>query len=85
MVEAFNIGNGGEEISILDLARQCAAACGLPASAVQYDPQAKAGGLARCVPDTSAISRVTNTAGSFTALSVGLPVLRDWANFSGAK
>jgi nucleoside-diphosphate-sugar epimerase len=80
-VEAFNVGNGSEEISILELSRQCAAACGLPATAVQFDAKAQAAGLQRCMPDTRAVSKIAPVTHPLTPLSTGLPVLRDWANF----
>jgi UDP-glucuronate decarboxylase len=79
--EAFNIGHGREEVSILELARQCAAACDLPASAVHYDPNAKASGLNRCAPDTRAVARLTGDAWTSTPLATGLRILRDWTNF----
>jgi len=84
-VGAFNIGDRSEELSILELARQCAAACDLPASAVRYDPNAKAPGLNHCSPDTRAVAYLAGEAWTPTPLSTGLPVLRDWASFLNRK
>jgi len=80
-VLAFNIGNGTEEISILGLAQSCATACGLPESAVWYDPAARALGLQRCLPEVSAVLRLTPGRLDFTPLSVGLPLLVEWLDF----
>jgi dTDP-glucose 4,6-dehydratase/UDP-glucuronate decarboxylase len=80
-VEAFNIGHGGEEVSILDLALHCAAACGLSAKAVQCDPTARSVGLHRCAPDTRAVQALAAEPWAFTRLTVGLRSLRDWAEF----
>jgi dTDP-glucose 4,6-dehydratase/UDP-glucuronate decarboxylase len=78
---AFNIGNGTEEISVLDLARQCAAACGLPAEAVTFNPAAASTGLQRCVPDVAAIRAQTSSSRPFTSLSDGLATLVEWRDF----
>jgi dTDP-glucose 4,6-dehydratase/UDP-glucuronate decarboxylase len=78
---AFNIGNGTEEISMLDLARRCATISGIPPEAVTFDPLVRAGGLQRCAPDVSAIlSRMTPPL-SFTPLNVGLATLVEWHDF----
>lgn len=78
---AFNIGNGTEEISMLDLARCCATISGIPPEAVTFDPLVRAGGLQRCAPDVSAIlSRMTPPL-SFTPLNVGLAILVEWHDF----
>jgi nucleoside-diphosphate-sugar epimerase len=80
-VSAFNIGNGAEEIRILELARKCAAVCGLPDTAVSYDPAAQAPGLQRCVPEVSAVLKLAPGPARFTPLAEGLPTLVDWLNF----
>lgn len=80
-VQAFNIGNSAEEISILELARLCAVASGLPAAAVQFDPAAKAAGLSRCAPDTRAVCKLIVEPQPFTPLTPGLRALHEWAGF----
>jgi nucleoside-diphosphate-sugar epimerase len=80
-MSAFNIGNSTEEISILDLARKCAAVCGLPDTAVSYDPLAGAPGLQRCVPEVGAVLKLAPGPARFTPLADGLPTLVDWLNF----
>jgi UDP-glucuronate decarboxylase len=80
-VRAFNIGQGAEETSILELARLCAAASGLPATAVQFNPAASAPGLARCAPDTRAVQSLISERCPFTPLPTGLRALHEWAGF----
>jgi UDP-glucuronate decarboxylase len=80
-VQAFNIGNSTEEISILELARLCAVASGLPANAVQFDAGARATGLARCAPDTRAVQNLTCKPWSFTPLTSGLRELCAWVDY----
>lgn len=77
---AWNIGNPAEEVTMLDLARRCAATAGLPADAVRWNPAAKAGGMLRSVPD---VRRVQALAGAvpFTPLADGLAVTLDWLRF----
>lgn len=78
---AFNIGNGREEISVLDLARRCTTACGLPADAVTCSAAAPNSGLQRCLPDVSAILARTPSPDSFTSLDDGLATLVEWHDF----
>ncbi len=78
---AFNIGNGTEEISMLDLARRCAVACGLPLEAVVCNPAAPNSGLLRCMPEVSAILARTPSPHSFTSLDDGLATLVEWHDF----
>jgi nucleoside-diphosphate-sugar epimerase len=77
---AFNIGNATEEISMLELARRCAAAAGSPEK-VAFDPQARAGGLQRCAPDVSAVLALLAPPPAFTPLDVGLATLVEWNDF----
>jgi nucleoside-diphosphate-sugar epimerase len=79
---AFNIGNPAEELTMLELARSCAESAGLPESAVRYDQAARAAGLARCVPDVSRVAALAPHGRSWTPLADGLPVLRDWVDWS---
>lgn len=78
---AFNVGNGTEEISILSLARRCAAACDLPVDAVTFDPCASVDGLQRCAPDVTAILTHIPSIQPFTSLNVGLATLVEWCEF----
>jgi dTDP-glucose 4,6-dehydratase/UDP-glucuronate decarboxylase len=79
---AFNVGNPGEEVTMLELARACAAAAGLPDTAVGFDAAVRAGGLARCVPDVSRVTALAPGHHDLTPLAGGLPVLRDWVEWS---
>lgn len=78
---AFNIGNPSEELSVLDLARRCAAAADLPDGAVAWDPNANAPGLQRCLPDVTAIQARRPGAPAYTPLHTGLPGLLEWLDF----
>ncbi len=80
---AFNIGNPTEEITILELARRCAATCGVPDTAVTYNPDARAEGMLRCLPDVTAIQRISGEAAPFTPLADGLGTLAEWCDFLG--
>ncbi|HMO64843.1 MAG TPA: hypothetical protein PKE47_06425, partial [Verrucomicrobiota bacterium] len=77
---AWNIGNPTQEVTMLGLARRCAAAAGLPPDAVRWNPAARAGGMLRSVPD---VRRVQALAGevAFTPLDRGLGVTLDWLRF----
>jgi UDP-glucuronate decarboxylase len=79
---AFNIGDPTEELTMLELARASAACAGLPESAVGFDPNVQGGGLARCVPDVRRVTALTGSEHAFTPLVHGLPVLRDWVEWS---
>lgn len=76
---AFNIGNGSEEISMLELARRCAESTGLAPERVAYNPDARPGGLQRCAPDTTAVR--ARQAPAFTSLTTGLATLVEWHDF----
>ena len=78
---AFNVGNPSEEISILDLARACAAACELPPDAVHYDREARSVGLSRCAPNVDAALRQSGMPAAFTPLDSGLRTLIEWYDF----
>ena len=78
---AYNIGNSSEEISMLDLARRCAAAAGISPAQVTFDPNARAGGLQRCAPDVSSVCSLLAMPPSFTPLDVGLATLVEWYDF----
>lgn len=77
-VSAFNIGNPTEELSMLELARRCAVTAGLAAGAVEWDPNAQAPGLQRCLPDVTAIQSHRPDAPAYTPLETGLPALLEW-------
>lgn len=79
---AFNVGNPHEELTMLELARACAESAGLPEATVSFDAAAGATGLARCVPDVRRVTARTDSAHEFTPLAGGLPVLRDWVEWS---
>ena len=80
---AFNLGDPSVELTMLDLARRCAATAGLPASAVSCDPAARTGGLRRCVPDVNAVvRRARPPLPAMLPLDAGLTVLREWVNWS---
>jgi dTDP-glucose 4,6-dehydratase/UDP-glucuronate decarboxylase len=78
---AFNIGNATEEISMLDLARRCASAAGIPPEQVAFHPHAHAGGLQRCAPDVSAVCSLLAPPPVFTPLDTGLATLVEWHDF----
>jgi nucleoside-diphosphate-sugar epimerase len=80
-VRAFNIGHSEEEVSILELARMCAAASGLAATAVQLDPAAVAPGLRRCAPDPRGVQNLIDESLPFTPLASGLRALHEWLEF----
>ena len=80
---AFNVGHHGAEVTMLELARRCAEAAGLPGAAVQFDPAARAPGLQRCVPDVTAVLRHAPTPlPAPTPLDHGLAALREWVLWS---
>lgn len=81
-VAAFNIGNPFEEISILELARQCAAACGLSSGVVSFDSSAQAAGLNRCAPDITSVCALLAQAPDFIPLDAGLATLVEWYEFT---
>jgi dTDP-glucose 4,6-dehydratase/UDP-glucuronate decarboxylase len=80
-VTAFNIGNGTEEISMLDLAHRCANVSGILPETVTFDPLARADGLHRCAPDVSAILSCMTKQPCFTSLNTGLATLVEWQDF----
>lgn len=77
---AWNVGFGQGEISMLELARSCARACGLAESVVTYDPAAQTLGMQRSAPDTTRIDRELGPAPTVT-LDEGLGTLREWLDF----
>jgi UDP-glucuronate decarboxylase len=82
-VRAFNVGNPAEEVTMLELARRCADAAGLPAHAVEVDPAARASGLMRCVPDVDAVlGAAQEPLQDATPLADGLVALREWVEWS---
>jgi nucleoside-diphosphate-sugar epimerase len=78
---AFNIGNGSEELSMLELASRCAAASDVPPEKVFFDPHARAGGLQRCAPDVAAVLALLNAPPVFIPLNSGLATLVEWHDF----
>ena len=79
-VSAWNVGFGGEEISMLETARLCARSCGFPESIVHHDPHAVAPGMKRSAPDTSKVDRLLGPA-PVVPLERGLATLREWVDF----
>ena len=65
---------------MLEVAWKCAKTCGLPDSAVDYDPAAKATGLQRSAPDVAKINRELGSS-PVVALDKGLETLREWFDF----
>ena len=80
-VEAFNVGNGEAEISMLELARQCAEACGLTGKDVSFNPAAKAGGMQRCCPHVGRVLELWPKPFSFTPLGAGIAPVASWVRF----
>lgn len=79
---AFNIGNPSEEISMIQLARRCAAATGADTDIVQYNPSARAPGLQRCQPDVRAVTALTKASVLNTIpLDEGIKTLVEWNDF----
>ena len=80
---AFNVGHHGAEVTMLELARRCAAVAGLPEESVHFDPAARAPGLQRCVPDVSAVLRhAYPPLPPATPLDDGLGALAEWVLWS---
>jgi UDP-glucuronate decarboxylase len=80
--QAFNVGDPTGEISMLELARRCAAAAGLaPVEAVR--PGTGSGGaLARAVPDVTRVRAHARPAlPPFTPLDEGLAALAAWVGW----
>jgi dTDP-glucose 4,6-dehydratase/UDP-glucuronate decarboxylase len=79
--QAFNIGNPAGEVTMLELARRCAAVAGADPDAVRAGT-AGGGALARAVPD---VDRVLRHAGpglpAPTTLDDGLATLRAWVGW----
>jgi nucleoside-diphosphate-sugar epimerase len=80
-IGAFNVGNDKEEISMLDLARRCAMACGISTDTVTFNPAARVESLQRCAPDVSRILSCMSPAPTFTPLDTGLGALTEWYDF----
>ncbi len=79
--QAFNIGNPSAEITMLDLARACAAAAGIEPQAVRAGASS-GGALARAVPDVDRVRRHARPAlPSPTPLEDGLAALRAWVSW----
>jgi nucleoside-diphosphate-sugar epimerase len=79
--QAFNIGNPSAEITMLDLARSCAAAAGIDPQAVSAGA-ASGGALARAVPDVARVLRHARPAlPEPTPLEDGLATLRAWVSW----
>jgi UDP-glucuronate decarboxylase len=79
--QAFNIGNPSAEITMLDLARSCAAAVGVDPRTVRAGG-ALGGALARAVPDVDRVLRHARPAlPSPTPLDDGLAMLRTWVRW----
>ena len=80
---AFNVGSATTEVTMLELARACAVAAGLPAETATAVPDAPARGLARCVPDTARVARrAPAPLPDPTPLGTGLEALRAWVTWS---
>ena len=78
---AYNIGNGDQETSILDLAKECALAAGVSIKKISCNAGAPSVGLQRCAPDVSRVRKLTNAPQSMTPLSEGLETLVEWNRF----
>lgn len=84
VTEAWNVGSGLLEISMLETARRCAQACDLPVSNVTYNPDAVNPGMQRSAPDTRKIERKLGNIPTIT-LEQGLLTLREWISFLYSK
>ncbi|HMJ33091.1 MAG TPA: NAD(P)-dependent oxidoreductase [Baekduia sp.] len=81
---AYNIGDPTKELTMGELARRCAAVAGLDAEAVGMAAEPANAGLARAVPDVSAVMALTARAPApFTPLDDGLRALRSWVQWAG--
>lgn len=80
LADAWNVGYGLAEASMLETARSCARACGLADANVVYNPNAIAPGMQRSAPDTSKIDRELGTIPP-VPLDKGLATLREWIQF----
>lgn len=78
---AYNIGNGTEEISVLELARIVARACDLPDGSVTYDMVARSDSLQRCAPDVSRVTALESPKREFTPIETGLRTLVEWYQY----
>jgi nucleoside-diphosphate-sugar epimerase len=78
---AYNIGNGNQETSMLDLAKECARAADVSIKKISYNADAPSVGLQRCAPDVSRVRKLTNAPQSITPLSEGLETLVEWNRF----
>jgi dTDP-glucose 4,6-dehydratase/UDP-glucuronate decarboxylase len=77
----FNIGNGTEEIAILDLALAVAKACKLPDSTVSWNLTAHTEALQRCAPDVGRVTALVRDGSRFTPIETGLQTLVDWHQY----
>jgi UDP-glucuronate decarboxylase len=81
-VQAFNVGDPGGEISMLELARRCAAAAGLDPDAAVHPGDGSGGALARAVPDVARVLAHARPAlPPFTPLDEGLAALAAWVGW----
>lgn len=78
---AYNIGNGDQEIPILDLARLCAATAEISQQSVHYNPRARASGLLRCLPSVDKVCALFPRPPTKTPLHMGLRTLVDWFHY----
>lgn len=79
--QAFNVGRQGDEVSILDLARSCAAVADLPVDSVAYDKSNKAPGMKRCQPDTERVRHLMTQDLPGVPLETGLRTCHEWIDF----
>jgi nucleoside-diphosphate-sugar epimerase len=77
---AWNVGCGKEEVSILEAAKQCAAACDLGEDAVSVNARAGSVGVQRSAPDTRKIDAVVGV-NPAVKLEQGLKTVREWIEF----
>ena len=85
-IDAWNIGNGQAEISILETARSCARQLNMPEDSVSYDASAKAPGMQRCCPDaTKILQEIGSDNFEFTAIEQGVAAIIDWLTFLGVE
>jgi nucleoside-diphosphate-sugar epimerase len=80
-VQAYNIGNESEEISMLELARKCAVSAGRSVESVMWNPEAKASGLQRCAPCVDSVRALALGDSSYIGLDQGLQTMVEWHNF----
>lgn len=80
-LNVYNIGNGTDEISILDLAKMVARGCKLSDGAVSYDTSGPSVALQRCAPDVGRVNALSGSRSAPASLETGLRTLIEWHDF----